>query len=146
MKRYFAVSIAAGLLFALLDGLINANPLAKDLFSVYAPIARPSVNAAAGLAIDLAYGFILAALFLLLFRSLPGGSGIVKGLSFGLITWFLRIVMQAASTWVMFTVPETTILYILFSGFGGMLILGVFYGMMLKPGDLLFFKKLAENR
>jgi hypothetical protein len=85
MKRYILVSIAAGLLFALMDGLMNANPLARELFSVYAPIARTSINTAAGLAIDLMYGFILAGLFLILHHSLPGGSGIRKGFSFGLI-------------------------------------------------------------
>jgi Family of unknown function (DUF6789) len=136
MKRFIAVSIAAGLLFALMDALINANPLAQELFSVYAPIARPSVHAAAGLAIDLAYGLVLAVLFLVLHRSLPGESGIRKGFSFGLITWFLRIVMQAASTWVMFSVPEATILYMVVTGLGEMLVLGVFLGVMLKPGDL----------
>jgi hypothetical protein len=141
MKRYILVSIAAGLLFALLDGLINANPLALDLYSVYAPIARPSVNAAAGLAIDLLYGFILAGLFLTLYCSLPGGSGIQKGTSFGLITWFLRVVMQAASAWVIFTVPEITLLYFTVAGLGEMLVLGVFLGVTLKLGDLPFFQK-----
>lgn len=48
MKRFIAVGVAADLLFTLLDGLINATPLAKDLSSVYASIARPSVNAVAG--------------------------------------------------------------------------------------------------
>jgi hypothetical protein len=36
------------------------------MYSVLAPVARPSVNAPAGMAIDLAYGFLLAAIFLLL--------------------------------------------------------------------------------
>lgn len=134
MKRYIAVSIATGLLFALMDGLINANPLTQQLYAVYAPIARPSVNAAAGIAIDLAYGFILAGLFLLLFRGLPGRSGVVKGLSFGLIAWFLRVVMQAASAWVMYTVPEMALLYMILTGFGEMLVLGAFLGATLKPG------------
>jgi hypothetical protein len=136
MKRFIAVSLAAGLLFALLDGFIHANPLAQGLFAAYMPIARPTINAAAGMAIDLAWGFTLAGLFLVLYRCLPGGSGVGKGISFGLITWFLRVVMQAASTWMMFTVPETTILYLIIAGLGEMLVLGAFLGATLKPVDL----------
>jgi hypothetical protein len=134
MKRYIAVSIAAGILFALMDGLINANPLAQALYSVYAPIARAPINAAAGIAIDLLYGFILAGLFLVLYRGIPGRTGIAQGAAFGLITWFLRVVMQAASAWVVFTVPEITLLYFIVAGLGEMLVLGVFLGVALKPG------------
>jgi hypothetical protein len=117
-------------------GLINANPLAQELLSVYSSLARPSINAAAGLAIDVVYGFVLAGLVLILYFSLPGESGIRKGISFGLMTWFLRVVMQAASTWVMFMVPGNTLLYLILAGFGEMVVLGVFLGVMLKPGDL----------
>lgn len=136
MKRVIAVSTGAGLLFGIMDGLLHANPLAQGLFAFYAPIARPSVNAAAGLLIDLAYGFVLAGLFLVLYRCLPGGSGVRKGVSFGFITWFLRVVMQAASSWMMFTVPEATLFYLVGAGLLEMLVLGTFLGVLLKPGDL----------
>jgi hypothetical protein len=146
MKRYIAVSIAGGLLFAVMDGLINANPLARDLYSVYAPIARPSINAAAGLAIDLLYGFVLAGLFLILCQGLPGRTGIAKGAVLGLIIWFLRVFMQAASAWVMFTVPEITLLYFAVTGLGEMLVIGVFFGVTLRPGDAPFFRNQPEDR
>jgi len=58
-----------------MDGLINANPLAQRLFEVYRPVSRTSVNAVTGITIDLAYGFIMAAIFLLLYNSLPGTQG-----------------------------------------------------------------------
>lgn len=89
MKRYILVSIAAGLLLALMDGLINANPPARELLSAYAPLARPSVDIAAGFAIDLAFGFTLAGLFLLLYPGIPGRTGILKGAGFGLIALVL---------------------------------------------------------
>ena len=66
MVRYLMVSIGGGVLFGVLDGVIHANPLAQRLFECYKPLARESVKAGAGIAIDLAYGFLLAALFLLL--------------------------------------------------------------------------------
>ena len=97
MLRYVVVSLASGILFGALDAVINANPLAQRLYEVYRPIARASVNAPAGVAIDLVYGFVLAGIFLLLYASLPGGAGWRKGISFGLLAWFFRVVMSVAS-------------------------------------------------
>jgi len=133
MIPYIIVSLASGILFGVLDGVINANPLARKLLQVYSPIARKSINPVAGILIDLVYGFVLAAVFLLLYTSLPGASGLVKGLSFGLLAWFFRVVMQTASQWVMFNVPVKTLLYSLLTGLGEMLLLGVLYGLTLKP-------------
>lgn len=133
MLRYIAISLVGGLLFAALDGVINANPLARSLLGVYEPIARTSINAAAGVVIDLVYGFVLAGMFLLLSRSLPGSSGLAKGLSFGTGLWFLRVVMGAASTWLMFEVPAATIAYTVAAGLAEMLALGILYGLTLAP-------------
>src|SRR4030043_1260696 len=100
MTSYILVNIISGILFGILDGLINANPIANKLYEVYKPIAKTSVNFVAGMIIDLAYGFILAALFLLLYPSLPGEAGLLKGVSFALLVWFLRVVMNIASQWM----------------------------------------------
>ena len=133
MARYIIVSLIGGILFGILDAVINANPLAQRLYAAYKPIARTSVNPIAGIAIDLMYGFVMAGAFLLLYASLPGATGLVKGLSFAILVWFFRVVMQAASHWVMFNVPLKTLLYSLVAGLGEMLILGVLYGLALKP-------------
>jgi hypothetical protein len=127
------VSITSGILFGVLDGLINANPIATRLFEVYKPIAKTSFNFIAGMIIDLAYGFILAGLFLLLYPSLPGESGLAKGLSFALIAWFFRVVMSVASQWMMFEVPPKALIYSLLTGLGEMLVLGLLYGLTLQP-------------
>ena len=134
MTGYVTVSVISGILFAVLDGLINANPIASKLFEVYKPIAKTSVNFVAGIIIDLAYGFILAGLFLLLYPSLPGESGLAKGVSFALIVWFTRVVMSVASQWMMYKVPLKALLYILLTGLGEMLVLGMLYGLALQPG------------
>lgn len=133
MVRYVIVSIAGGILFGILDGLINANPVAQRLYEVYKPIAKISLNMAAGIAIDLAYGFIMAAVFLLLYQCLPGVSGIAKGLSLAVIIWFFRVVMSVASSWMMYTVPARTLAYTLFAGLVEMLVLGILYGLSLRP-------------
>ena len=133
MTTYVVVSIVGGILFGVLDGLINANPMAQRLYDVYKPIAKTSLNVVAGGTIDLAYGFIMAAVFLLLYTSLPGETGIAKGLSFAILVWFFRVVMSTASTWLMFTVPAQTLVYSLLAGLVEMLALGVLYGFSLRP-------------
>jgi hypothetical protein len=133
VTTYLIVSIISGILFGVLDALINANPLAVRLFEVFKPIARTSLNFVAGMIIDLAYGFILAGLFLLLYPSLPGDAGLVKGVSFALITWFFRVAMSVASQWMMYKVPLKALLYTLLTGLGEMLLLGILYGLTLQP-------------
>ncbi len=133
MIGYIIVSIVGGILFGVLDGVINANPLAQRLYQVYKPIAKPSINPLAGIMIDLVYGFAMAGVFLLLYKSLPGETGLVKGMSFACLVWFFRVVMYTASQWVMFNIPVEALLYSLVTGLGEMLILGVLYGLTLKP-------------
>lgn len=128
---FAVVGLISGILFAVMDTLINANPLAVRLYAVYKPIARTSVAIPAAMAIDLAYGFLLAGIFVLLYNSLPGATAVVKGLSFGLLAWFLRVLMQVASQWVMFNVPVRSLLYTAAAGLGEMLVLGTFYGLTL---------------
>ncbi len=91
------------------------------------------MNFVAGIAIDIFYGFAMAAIFLLLYASLPGETGLVKGITFGVMAWFFRVVMQAASQSLMFKIPASTVLYSLGSGLIEMLILGILYGLALKP-------------
>jgi hypothetical protein len=131
--RYVLVSILSGILFGVLDGVIHAIPPAQRLYKVYQPLARDTLNPLAGMVIDLAYGFIMAGIFLLLYASLPGESGWIKGLSFAVIAWFFRVVMECASSWIMFKIPLKTLIYTLLTGLGEMLILGILYGLTLKP-------------
>ena len=133
MWNYIWVSVSAGVLFGILDGAINANPLAQRLYQAYKPIARSSVNAVAGTLIDLAYGFVMAGLFLLLYKSLPGVAGWTKGLSFGLIAWFFRVLMSVASQWIMYRIPPAALAYTLLTGLGEMLVVGLFLGLTLRP-------------
>ncbi len=133
MVRYIVVSVIGGILWGVMDGLINANPFAQRLYAVYKPIAKTSINLPAGVLIDLGYGFVLAGVFLLLYKSLPGESSLLKGISFAFLVWFSRVVMSVASSFVMFNVPAGTLIYTLISGLLEMLVLGIIYGLTLKP-------------
>ncbi|OGN92339.1 MAG: hypothetical protein A2Y88_03385 [Chloroflexi bacterium RBG_13_48_10] len=133
MTGYIIVSIVSGILFGVLDGVIHANPLAQKLYKVYKPIAKTSINPIAGIAIDLVFGFVMAGVFLLLYASLPGTAGLIKGVSFAVLVWFFRVIMYVASQWMMYVIPGNTLLYTLTTGLAEMLILGVLYGLTLKP-------------
>ncbi len=132
--RVPAVGLAAGLLFAVMDGLIHANPVAQHLYSVYRPIARKSVNAPLGLTFDFLSGIVMAFLFAALAPALPGG-WVTKGIAFGLIAWFFRVAMGSASQAVMFQVPVSALLYGLFTGLAEMITLGLLFGALLKKAD-----------
>jgi hypothetical protein len=131
MFRYLWVSLAAGVLFAFLDAVINANPLAARLMGVFQPLARDSVAVRTGILLDLLYGFVLAGVFLLLRESLPGSSGAVKGLSLGVLVWFFRVFMSVGTQWVVFKVSPQWALYTLATGLAEMLLLGLFLGITL---------------
>ena len=133
MSRYIIVSVVSGILFGVLDALVNANPMARRLYAAYDPIAKTSINPVAGVAIDLVYGFVMAGVFLVLYQSLPGQVGVVKGISFALVVWFFRVVMYVATQWMMFSVPVAALLYTLIAGLAEMLALGLLYGWVLKP-------------
>ncbi len=133
MIRYIIVSLVSGILFGVMDALTNANPLARKLLEVYKPIAKTSLNMPAGIVIDLVYGFAMAGIFIILYESLPGEIGVVKGISFAMFAWFFRVVMSVASNWIMFKIPGKTLLYTLVTGLGEMLILGIVYGLFLEP-------------
>ena len=66
MVRYIIVSALSGILFGLMDGIINGNAYARKLFIVYKPIAKAAVNPIGAIFVDLAYGFILAGFFMVL--------------------------------------------------------------------------------
>jgi len=132
MTRYILASIVSGMLFVVMDGLINANPLAEVIYEAYKPILRTSVNGIAGIVIDLAYGFIMAAIFLVLYSSLPGQKGLAKGVGFGFMVWFFRVIMNAATGWMIFNIPATVHMYSIVTGFGEMLVIGGVYGLTLR--------------
>jgi hypothetical protein len=133
MLRYISISIICGILFGVMDALINANPLGKKLNEAFLRISKTSVNIAAGVIIDLAYGFALAIIFVILYDSLPGATGLLKGISMAVLAWFFRVVMSTASNWMMFKIPAKTLLYNLFAGSVEMLILGLIFGAWLRP-------------
>lgn len=132
MTKFIITAVLTGLLFGLMDGLINSNPYAVKLMECYKPIAKQSINVPVGIGIDLLYGFIISSIFILIKPNLPSEIGIIKGLSYGLGIWFFRVVMGAISSWMMFNIPIQTLIYVLLTGLLEMIVLGILNGLMLK--------------
>jgi len=136
MRHQLLVGLGAGFVFLVMDGLIHANPMAKKVYAVYISLARQSVNALAGSAIDLAYGIALTFLFSTLSPSLPGRSSMAKAMMFGLIVWFFRVVMNVAGEWVSTTVPPETHFYTLLTGLAQVLLVSAFIGWLVRPASV----------
>ena len=79
MTTYLIVGLAGGLIFALLDFVLNVNPLAQRLNAPYRPIARTRMPLVAAIVIDLLSGLAMAGIFLLLRPALPGGPVLWRG-------------------------------------------------------------------
>lgn len=133
MTRFIIISLISGILFAVLDGLINGNPLAQKLMECYKPIAKRSINIPVGLLIDVFYGFVMCGIFLLIYNSLPSESVIIKGILYGLIIWFFRVIMSVLTTYMIYQVPAKTLVYVLLTGLIEVTIIGLFYGLTIKP-------------
>jgi hypothetical protein len=125
MIRFIIAAVLTGLLFGIMDGLINGNPLAVKLMECYRPIAKQSVNVPAGILIDLFYGFIITGIYVIIMQALPTESGIIKGLTYGLGMWFFRVLMGVVTNWMMFNIPGKTLIYILLTGLIEMSLLGI---------------------
>ena len=132
MLTYLIVGIAGGIIFVILDFVLNVNPLAQRLSEPYRPLARKAMPLAAAVAIDILSSMAMAGTFLLLRPSFPGGPLIGAGISFGVLAWFFRVLMGALSQWVMFQIPAKTHLYNIAAGLVEMVALGLFYAVTFK--------------
>lgn len=121
------------MIFAILDGIINANPIAQKLMESYNPIAKTSINVPLGILIDLFYGFVMCAVFLLIYNVLPSDNMVIKGIMYGLIIWFFRVLMSVLTTYMTLQIPVKTLVYILLTGLIEVIIIGIFYGLTIKP-------------
>ena len=130
--RFVIVSWACGVLFWIFDGIINGNPFAQKLYEIYRANLKTAFSIPKSFFIYLVYGFVMTGIFLLLYRSLPGGIGIAKGMSFGGIIWFFRGFMSVMTQWMLFGIPPKTMAYFALTGLFEALVLGMLLGMTLK--------------
>jgi|GEM_PF-467382 len=131
--RILWVGVVVGVVFIILDALINANPLGIKALEFYTSIMRDGILMPVGIVSDLVSGFVITFFFALFYKSLPSSSGIVKGIIFGLILGYLRVVMNVAAHFTMFKMPLGSMFYALGSGIVEMVVLGFLAGLLYRP-------------
>jgi hypothetical protein len=127
VKRLIVAGIAASVLFLVLDMMLGAvgGLITANVFGV--PFEQPpgiEAKIKFGLLFELINGFMLALIYAVIYRCLPG-RGWQKGISYGLIVWGLRVVMWAFSTFMMTGMPLALIAVTVVTGLIEVLILGV---------------------
>jgi len=125
--RLVIAGFAASILFLVLDAALGmlGGWIGAQFFGLSA--AQPKgfeSKMVAGLVFELINGFMLAAIYALVYRCLPG-AGWIKGLSYGLAVWGLRVVMWAFSTFMMTDLSPVTISITVGTGLVEMLIISV---------------------
>lgn len=123
-KKILACGIITGVLFSVFDMLIAIST--SPMFSPYSdlPIWKTSPNILAGLIFDLINGFILAAVYTIVYNGIPG-FGWKKGLNYGVFVGLFRVVMSSFSTIVMYNIPLTLVITSLITGYFEIIILCV---------------------
>ena len=131
MVRFIIIGLVSGILFWLLEAIINANPYAQNLYQAYKPILKTTLNIPLVLLIYILFGFAMAGIFLFFYTALPG-AGIVKGISFAVLVWFFRGFMGALSQWMTFAVPAKALIYAAITGLIESVLVGMLYGVTLR--------------
>ena len=136
VKRLIVAGIVASVLFLLLDMMLGAvgGLIAANVFGV--PFDQPpgiEAKIRFGLLFELINGFMLALIYSVIYRCLPG-QGWQKGISYGLIVWGLRVVMWAFSTFMMTDMPPALIAITVVTGLIEVLILGAVVAAIYRDG------------
>ncbi len=97
MFTYILVSTGSGLLLTFLDFLINMNPFGRKIYTYYEPVARDTVSLIFSTLTNIAFGFMLAAFYLIIYRAPPGPPGLFRALEFGFYVWVIRTLMSSMS-------------------------------------------------
>lgn len=133
MLTYVLVSIGSGFILAFFDIVIYANPLGRKIYAPYKPIARDKVSPILLILTNIAFGFTLAGFYLIIYRVLPGPTGLFRALVFGFYVWLIRSLMSSMSQWTAFKIPANVHLYTILAGLIQISTLSIFYLITLDP-------------
>jgi len=138
-KKILLCSITTGVLFVIFDMVI-----AMSTSPVYSPYSDLTIwkippNILAGLIFDLINGFILVAVYMIIYKGIPG-FGWKKGLNYGIIVGLFRVVMMSFSTIVVYNVPLILVITGLITGYIEIVllcvILAIIYEKLVKHGKV----------
>jgi hypothetical protein len=125
--RFLLAGFVASVLFLILDmgfGMLGELVGARLFGLPAAQLPGIEKKARLGILFEVINGFMLALVYALIHASLPG-QGWVRGISYGLVVWGLRVVMWAFSTFMMTDMSPILIGINVVTGLVEVLILGV---------------------
>ena len=134
--RLLVTGLVAAVLFLVLDMALGmaGGWLGTRLFGL--PSSQPAGIGAKiklGLVFELVNGFLLALIYAVIHTGLPG-RGWIRGVSYGLVVWALRVVMWAFSTYMMTDLAPATIGITVGTGLAEVLILGIAIALVYGTG------------
>ena len=134
--RFVIAGIVASVLFLVLDMALGmaGGLIATKFFGL--PATQPpgfEKKMRLGLLFEVINGFMLALIFALIQAALPG-QGWVKGITYGLIVWGLRVVMWAFSTYMMTDMAPALIGINVVTGLIEVLMLGIVIALVYGTG------------
>ena len=134
IKRFIIACLVTGILFLVLDILFGV--LGGHLTAAISGSQVPSPSGieskmTAGFVFEVINAFILVLVFSVIKGSLPG-QGWVKGVSYGLIVWALRVVMWAFSSYMIFDAHPTLLVVTAVFGLAEVLILCIVIAIIYK--------------
>jgi hypothetical protein len=137
IPRVIIGGIFIGLLMVtsgMISGFFSVAVFKLPMFVSDSTLWRKEFNPALSILLDISYGIILAGLFNLIYMSMPG-KGVVRGIAFGLIIWFFKVVMAMGSIRVMFNVSDKILVYWTCTGLLEFLMVGMVLGIFYKIED-----------
>lgn len=122
LKKFIVCGVATGILFLFLDVAvaIATSPILSPYSSL--PVWKNPPDIAAGTLFDLVNGFILAGVYSIIYKGIPG-EGWRKGLNYGIMVGLFRVLMAAFSTLVVYNVPQEVVLVNLLAGYAEIVLL-----------------------
>ncbi|PIV54515.1 hypothetical protein COY52_11335 [Candidatus Desantisbacteria bacterium CG_4_10_14_0_8_um_filter_48_22] len=130
MARFILVSMASGVILGVIDYICNTGSFTEDLKGFSGQLLLSAGKAASGLGINLALGFAMTGIFILLRKSFDG---VIIAMGFALTVWFFRVTMFFIRKWMTFKAPLNDLVYVFIAGMSQMISLGILYELTLKP-------------
>lgn len=130
MTKFIIISVVSGLILGVIDFLFSNEDLSEGLSGFFRQFSESAREAAACIGINLALGFGMTGIFLLMKKSLPG---FVIVMGFALAVWFFRVMMFFIRQWMTFKASANDLAYVFIAGVSQMITLGILYDLTLKP-------------
>lgn len=129
VRNFLFFGFSAGVLFLVLDMVFAVAAMPFLLSYSGLPVFKNPPDVSSGVVFDLINGFILASVYIILYKGIPG-LGWRKGFNYGVIVGLFRVVMASFSGIVMYNIPSVVVAVNLISGYLEIILLCVLLALI----------------